>query len=317
MTYEDFRSEWESESDTVDCHTSGSTGTPTLIKLPKEMMRQSARRTIDFFGLTSDATLYSCISPDFIGGKMMLVRQRKINCRLYWESPSNRPLENYKGGPIDLISVVPSQMIHILDNLHVMPELRNILIGGSSIPSGLRRRIAASGLNAWESYGMTETASHIALRRVMADPESFHTLPGVTVEDRNGALVINISGWKSLVTNDACRVLAPDEFEILGRLDNVIISGGKKINPEKLEERLSLSIEVPFFITSAPDEKWGSRVVLVAECNESRKEEIESVCHKHLEKHEVPKQIIFMERIPLTSNGKPIRNPARWNLSDI
>ena len=169
MTYEDFAQEWDSR-DMITCRTSGSTGAPKEILLPKQEMVNSALRTIDFFGLTGDSLLYSCIAPDFIGGKMMLVRQRAAGCRFLWETPSNRPLDGYSGEPISLLSVVPSQVIYILDNIKDMPVIDAMLVGGSSIPESLRHRIEKSGLNAYESYGMTETASHIALRRIKSEP---------------------------------------------------------------------------------------------------------------------------------------------------
>lgn len=308
MTYQEFLEEWESPATEIRCHTSGSTGTPACILLPKEQMRASARRTIEFFGLTSQSVLYSCISPDFIGGKMMLVRQQELGCVLESEQPSNRPLSSgCDVAVIDLLSVVPSQMIHLIDNIDSLPDIRNILVGGSAIPSELRERIAASGLNAYETYGMTETASHVAIRKIEAGLSPFHTLPGITVEDVNGALRIDIDGWQSILTNDACVVLNPHEFEILGRLDNAIVSGGKKIHPEMVEQKLSSFLHFPFYITSQPDEKWGEAVVMMAEADCGLRRDIENFCRENLESHERPKRIVFLERLPRTPNGKILR----------
>ncbi len=306
MTYEEFAHEWHT-CDKIRCHTSGSTGKPKDILLPKDQMLESARRTAVYFSLDNSSMLYSCISPDYIGGKMMFVRQQFSGCRFEWERPSNRPLENCKNSEISLLSVVPSQMIYILDHLQDMPRIRNILVGGSAIPWSLRKRISESGLNAFESYGMTETSSHIALRRIEERPSPFKTLGDITVSDENGALEINIPGWQTIVTNDAANIVSSTEFHILGRLDNVIISGGKKINPEVVEEKLSAKLDKPFFITSLPDDKWGERLVLVVQADNNEIDAVTNACNSIEEGFLRPKQIIIKENLPMTPNGKLIR----------
>ncbi len=307
MTYEEFASEWDNNSE-IKCNTSGSTGTPKTISLPKSEMEKSAWRTAEFFNLNSDSTLYSCISPDYIGGKMMLVRQRILNCRLLWETPSNRPLLNFKGGKISLLSVVSSQMEYILYNLRTLPEIENILIGGSAIPAALREKIALSGLNAFESYGMTETSSHIAIRKIEKSPTPFKTLGDITVDKINEALRIHIPGWQTLVTNDCALVKSPTEFQILGRLDNVIISGGIKINPEIVEQKLSKYIETPFFIKSISDDKWGQILILVAQGDESQREDMKKACECIEPKYHRPKNILLVKEIRRSANGKILRN---------
>lgn len=315
MTHEELSEEWRN-NDALVCHTSGSTGVPKEIRIKKDHLLASARRTADFFGLDSSSLLYSCISPDFIGGKMMLVRQRLLGCRLKWEEPSNRPLAGVTER-ISLLSVVPSQMIHILDNPDKMPPIDNILVGGSAIPATLRKRIAESGLNAYESYGMTETASHIALRRIEENPKPFHSLGDITISDEDGALEITIPGWKTIVTNDCAEVLNPKEFYIKGRKDNIIISGGKKINPEEIEEKLSAVLKIPFYISSLPDDKWGERLILIAEFPDGNdkmlKERIRSDCESVLAPYEKPKEIYIIPKLQRTASGKI----KRISLSDL
>lgn len=311
MTYKQFEIDWESDSDFLVCHTSGSTGIPKDILLPKVQMRDSARRTISYFNLNANSHIHSCISPDFIGGKMVLVRSKVCGCSFSWEEPSNQPLNNYAGPDIDLISVVPSQMIHILDNIDKMPLIRNFLIGGSHIPDGLRRRISDSGVNAYESYGMTETASHIALRKILQSQTPFRALDGIHVEDSDGKLKIQIEGWQEFVTNDCAEILNNKEFYVLGRVDNVIITGGKKINPEILEHQLSAIINFPFAISSVPDEKWGEKLVLAAVCNDDDLSTIRQIVDKRLTGAEKPKAVICLPQLPLTDNGKLKRPELR------
>lgn len=308
MTYEEFIKTWRCGSESIVCHTSGSTGTPKEIFLPRSEMEKSAMRTINFFGLDESSHLHSCISPDFIGGKMMAVRSELTGARLSWEQPSNRPLKDYAGSRIDLLAVVPSQMDYLVENPGRIPEIRHVIIGGSPIHPTLRKRIADSGLDAWETYGMTETASHIALRKITEKEEFFLPFEGIHIDiDTENRLVIDMEGWQKIVTNDIAEINSDGSFTIKGRADNVIISGGKKIHPEEVESVLERLLGVDVLVTSAPDEKWGQRVVLIVEDEGRIKDErIISVSKENLRQECVPKEIRH-ESIRRTSNGKKQR----------
>ena len=306
MTWEEFYAEWASDCIFIRCHTSGSTGTPKAIDLPKAQVAASARRTLDFFHLDASSRFHSCLAPDYIGGKMMMVRALLAGGRFTWEKPCNHPLRQTAGERIDLLCVVPAQMRDILDCLEQLPEIGAILIGGSPINSALRREIAASGLNCWETYGMTETASHVALRPV-AEPEAWFTpLNGISVSLSDSRLVIDIPGWQRLVTNDIAQIASDGRFRIVGRADNVIITGGLKVHPEETEARLQPYLDFDFILTSRPDPLWGQRVVMIAENAAMTDGQILEVCRRHTARHEVPKEII-RGAIPRTDSGKPIR----------
>ncbi|MDE6022033.1 MAG: AMP-binding protein, partial [Muribaculaceae bacterium] len=211
MTKLEFAREWTDDSEYVVCHTSGSTGAPKEIRLSKEFMRESARRTNDFFCINDRSHLHTCLDFCYIASKMMLVRAEEAQCRLTSEKPSNRPLSEIdKEERIDLLSVVPSQMEWILDSASPWIGIRNILVGGSALPQTIRRKIALSQYVVWETYGMTETASHIALRRVCEDESiPFETLPGIKVNvNERGCLVVKLPGGDSLETNDLAEVLS-------------------------------------------------------------------------------------------------------------
>lgn len=310
MTYEELLRQWDNpKSDYILCHTSGSTGKPKEIHLPKKRMTESARRTAEYFQLHELSHLHSCISPEFIGGKMMLIRQKLLGCKFTWEIPTNRPLSEYKGDEIDLLSVVPSQLLYIIDNKENMPPLRNILVGGAPLSDHLRQRVIQSGLNVYESYGMTETCSHIAIRKIDESGSPFQTLAGISVEEIDCRLLIHINGWKDFLTNDSPVIFSPYEFAILGRADNIIISGGMKFNPETIEAKLEGKIgeKADFFISSEPDEKWGEAIVLITDLPENRFQEIMRTCRAVLSKYEIPKEIIHRDCILRTLNGKIIR----------
>lgn len=329
MSYQEFIEEWRNDCEFIECHTSGSTGTPKRILLPKVQMAASARRTLEFFQIHSGAHFYSCIAPDFIGGKMQAVRSEISNGSLSWETPSNRPEELCKTSKkIDLLSVVPSQMHWLLDNVDSLPDIGVILIGGSPIPDSLRERIGKSGLNAWETYGMTETASHIALRRVTQEVDSFTPLSGISIsieQDNNdneiavdgekliGCLAIDIDGWQRIVTNDLAEINPDGTFHILGRKDNMIITGGKKVSPEEMEHRLAHTLQWPVMISWEPDPLWGQKIVAIVESpeemDEAAKQKVIREWHNLLPGYMVPKEIICTP-IPRTANGKFMRRKS-------
>ena len=311
MTFEEFFEEWRNATPYIMAHTSGSTGEPKDILLTKEFVRRSALRTNRFFGIDKGSRLHSCVAADYIGGKMMAVRSDIASCMFTHETPSNRPLAGIvKSEEITLLAVVPSQMIHILDNIREMPLIRNVLIGGAAIPFELRRRIASSGLNAYESYGMTETASHIALRKVEEEEGWFVPLEGIRVSvDSRGCLVIDFEQGKHFTTNDMA-VLEGEGFKITGRYDNVIVTGGKKVSPEAVERKISHLFRGDIMIGSEPDSKWGEQVILMAEEKEPEEgvESIMKAMRSELERWEMPKNIKWGTRLPRTPNGKILRN---------
>lgn len=322
MTFDEVISQWRDNSDHINVHTSGSTGSPKEILLPKNFVRESALRTIDFFDIKSESRLHSCVDPDFIGGKMMAIRADIAGADFTFEKASNRPLGNISQDiTLDLVAVVPSQMIHILENINQMPQVANFLIGGAHIPEELRLRIAKSGLTAYESYGMTETASHIALRKVEEKVTPFKALPGVRIsKEVDGTLIICFKNGYSLHTNDIVDLISETEFYVKGRKDDIINSGAKKINPRELEEKLAGILLSPFYISGFPHEKWGESVVLILEM---RKNELETFrerefpvvlkeMHRVLPGWMVPKEIFYVEKLVTTPNGKikRIKDPS-------
>lgn len=308
MTFEEFIKEWRSEKTTITAFTSGSTGTPKSIELDKEFVKESAMRTNAFLNIGCGSHLHSCVAPDFIGGKMMAVRAELANCQFSFETPSNRPLTGLdKSQKIDLLAVVPSQMIHILEHKDDLPEIGNIIIGGSSINPKLRKSIADSGLNAYESYGMTETASHIALKRIDNEDGYFHPMAGIFVDtDERGCLEIYFPDGKTVVTNDLATMHPDGGFKIEGRYDNVIITGGKKVNPLDVERVIGEMTDNAVLLTSVPDEKWGERIILKIESPYSEKleKEIMSFLEGRVKSWEKPKEIFFVEKLERTANGK-------------
>lgn len=311
MTFEEFIGEWNNSNNYIAVKTSGSTGKPKEIRLEKDFVKESGERTNIFFGITGTSRLHSCVSPDYIGGKMMAVRAAIAGAKLTWEHPSNQPLKDIsKSEGIDLLAVVPSQMLYILEKEVNLPSIKNIIVGGSPIHPNLKRRIALSKLSVYETYGMTETASHIALRKIGENDIPFKVLPEIKIET-NDEECLRIIFPKDIViqTNDIAEIVSENEFYVKGRKDHILISGGKKINPLELESKLAPLITSEFYIKGVPDEKWGQKLVLIIEgsATERVEQDLKEKMERVLERWQLPKSIIFVPHLPRTDNGKIIR----------
>lgn len=213
---EKFLREWFSDSDTITAHTSGSTGKPKEIRLLKSDMVVSATATCRYFSLTSDSVLVCPLSADYIAGKMMIVRALVSGAALSMINPSNRPdLERFDR--ITLLPVVPSQLQSLLENGSLAKKVTNLLVGGSPVSEEIEHRISIAGYNAFASYGMTETCSHVALRRF--GDQFFEALPGIVFStDIDSCLSISapLFSFKSLQTNDIVNLADSTHFRWIG-----------------------------------------------------------------------------------------------------
>ncbi len=308
MTFEEFYKEWTNDKSWIVAHTSGSTGDPKEIKLPKRLMLESALRTNSFFNIDTGSRLHSPLSADYIAGKMMLIRALAANAGFSYEEPSNDILHSASSDEtIDLLAVVPSQLEGLCRNKNPLPMITHIIVGGSALDPRLAKETCArlAGTKIYETYGMTETASHIALRQL--GKEWFHTLEGIEVKaDDRECLVIH-DGNREIITNDLCHINSASEFIITGRYDNVIITGGLKVNPEEVERLLrSRWKHDAFMLTSRPDPKWTSRLVLLYEQGKvnADAEDISTLLHDRLPAYKCPKEIIAVNNLPRTTTGK-------------
>ena len=313
-----FLHEWFKPASYIETSTSGSTGTRKIIRLDKEFIFQSALRTIRFFDLKPGDRILHCLPMKFIAGKLMVVRALAGQLDLHTAQPGTdfSFLQNEK---FRFAAMVPHQVQKILDTGPIpgawLQNLEQLLIGGSSIPPSLENRLQNVPAKCYSSYATTETATHIALREINASrPDDFyHCLEDITVKaEADGCLRIFMPGLPghSIITTDLAEVKNEKTFKILGRADNVIISGAMKYAPEQLEKILEPHIHLPFLISAVPHESLGQQLVLVVQGNESKmvQEELQETCTKHLKKFEQPRKIIFINEIPKTAGGKPDRN---------
>ena len=322
MTLEAFLEEWHNSSETMLVHTSGSTGKPKPMLVEKRRMEASARQTCDFLGLEPGDSALLCMSLDYIAGKMMVVRSLVRDLRLITVEPSGHPLANSHDTTansleqLDFAAMVPMQVwnsLQVTEERHRLCRIRHLIIGGGAISEPLARELRDLPNAVWSSYGMTETLSHIALRRLNGPERSewYQPFPRVALRlDTDNCLVIDAPEVcaEPLVTNDIAELRPDGRFHILGRKDNVICSGGLKIQTEQIEQELSDHLREPCLITKRPDAKFGEVVVLLTEGSEA---EALRVCEQVLPKYHRPRVCLHVDHIPLTATGKPARREAQ------
>ena len=303
----DFIREWESDCDYIVAHTSGSTGTPKEIRLPKSDMRVSAKATNSRFGITRRSVIAAPLSVDYIAGKMMCVRAIEAGCELLEMPVSNKVIIDRR---IDLLAIVPSQLDSLLAQPDAPQLVKNIIVGGAPMNDQQLAAIVNKGLNAFATYGMTETCSHVALKKICGHETYFEAMPGISFsQDRRGCLVIQAPAYSfgNLTTNDIVEIASPTEFRWIGRFDNVINSGGIKISPERLEKEIARYVDRPFYITSAKDDRWGEVPAIVFEGTASEVQDILDLLASKIDHKTCPKKARAVRALPRTANSKIFR----------
>ena len=301
MDLQQFLKEWYDNSPTLLVHTSGATGAPKPMWVEKRRMEASARITCQFLGLRQGDTALLCMPLDYIAGKMMVVRALTCGLRLVSVKPEGLP---HWEGDISFAAMVPGKAR--------LQRVEHLIIGGGAIDDALQKALQDFPNHVWSTYGMTETLSHIALRRLNGPDRSDWYTPfeGVTVGlNGEGCLTIDAPTVHDgpLQTNDIAE-LDGQHFRIVGRKDNVVCSGGIKIQIEEVERRLRAHVHVPYMITKAPDEKFGEQVVMLTESEDTNG--LLSLCHEVLPKYWQPRTCLTVGRLPLTATGKPARKEA-------
>lgn len=308
-----FLQNWFDDSDFILAQTSGSTGKPKNIQLPKQSMINSARMTNQFFGLTAESNALLSLPASYIAGKMMLVRAMVGGFNLISVEPKANPFVGLNGS-IDFASITPYQLIHSFETLKEK-SIKNIIVGGGHVNSKLETIAQTIPASMYETYGMTETCSHIALRCFNGKKKTdcFSVLEGVIISlDERSCLAIKAPHLlaEEIQTNDIVELVDSKSFRWLGRADSVINSGGIKIHPEQIEKKLEGIIPTNFFISSIPDNLLGNKVVLVIESETytiQQEETLKIALENLLDKFEIPKQTFYIRAFVYSSGNKVLR----------
>ena len=318
-----FLEDWFSEKEYVVVKTSGSTGVPKLIQLQKKQMQFSALATGDFFQLKEKKIVLLCLPIKYIAGKMMLVRALSLGWHLDVVNASSNPL-NTLSRNYDFTAMVPLQLENSIDKLHLIKKL---IVGGGIVSNNLQEKLQSLTTEVFGTYGMTETITHIAVKKlnrfsslspsgiksifskeVISSTNAgnngfYQTLPNTTIyrDERNCLVIENLKVSNEVVfTNDVVALVSDTQFQWLGRFDNVINSGGIKLHPESIEDKLSKIIAQRFFVAGIPDEKLGEKLILIIEGANNTID----IQKANLSRFEIPKEIYFVANFIETATKK-------------
>ncbi|HQC07278.1 MAG TPA: AMP-binding protein [Kaistella chaponensis] len=305
-----FLKEWYSDSKTVSVQTSGSTGTPKIFEIEKERMLHSAKMTCDILRLQKGDSALLCLPIEYISGKMMVVRAIERSLKLVIKTPSSTPLSDLNE-EIDFCAMSPLQVENSLDQIHF---IKNIIIGGAAVSENLKKKITQTLKHSitqtlvYETYGMSETLSHIALKEIFPIPEAYFKVLGnveISLDERKCLQIFAPKlNPERLQTNDLVELKNEREFRFLGRIDHVINSAGLKIYPEELESLVKKEISNELIFLGIKDERFGQKLILVIEGAKTEMLENKLSTIIYPSKNHHPKEIIFLEKFPRIPNGK-------------
>lgn len=315
----DFCRQWELGKNEFLFHTSGSTGKPKPIYLSRTSMIESANMTKHWLNLQEGDHVLLCLPIEYIAGAMMLVRALVLKLNIVIIEPSQNPLEGITN-PINihLASFVTTQWSTILQsnaNLFAFfSDVKGILIGGSELTSSVELLTKEIQLPIFQTYGMTETSSHIAFKLISSEDTIYQCLKDVQIKmNDQGCLCINspstLNQW--IETNDVAEIINVNQFSILGRKDFVINSGGRKIHPELIEKCCQSffahhSIVCKTFAYGLHDDFYGQKLVLFIETKDEFHNQSQLLDNLKLNLHswEVPKEVIILPQFIYTKSGK-------------
>ena len=294
-----FIHQWMDSNSDISLQTSGSTGPPKTVLMSKHAMVNSAIATGDYFKLKPGDSALSCLLYEFIAAKMMFVRAYVLGLELDVVEPNSNPLEALTKS-YDFCAMVPLQLENSIQHLH---QIKTLIVGGATLSNTLRMKLKNSPANCYETFGMTETVSHIAVKKISNSSSFFEVLPSVSIQvDSRNCLSIEAPNLVStpIQTNDIVKLISKTSFEWIGRYDTIINSGGIKISPEQLEQQLDGFIESRFFITSQKDDTLGEVVVMVIE----RSSPYDTLNFEAIAPLKRPKHVYYIDQFKETLSGK-------------
>jgi O-succinylbenzoic acid--CoA ligase len=329
----DFCRQWLNGALAFGLRTSGSTGTPQLIEMRRHQFEASARRTCEYLGLGAGDRELVCLNCESVGGLMMLVRGLEQSMHLTIVEPRADPLALVApDAAFEFASFVPLQMRTLLDQGYAsrLNQMKAILVGGATVDSSLEKAIQQLQVPVYHTYGMTETASHIALRRINGPEASsyYRVLPGIHVaQDERGCLTVraDVTDDQLITTNDQVRLLDAHSFEWLGRADFIINSGGVKVQAEKVEQVLEVALAelgLPtrrVFVAGQPDARLGEQVTAFLEgepLSETQTQALHNLLAERLDRYERPRNVIYVPQFQATTSGKIDRLATLRSLTD-
>ncbi len=297
----EFLIDWFDDKPYLEMTTSGTTGVPKVVIISKQSMVNSALGTGDFFEIKPGDKALACLPVKYVAGKMMFIRAFILGLDMDFVAPSSHPLKRTEG-VYDFAAMVPMQAQYSLEELR---RVKKLIVGGAKITKPLVDALKALPIEVFETYGMTETVSHIAARKI--GEEFFTVFPNIKITE-NELQCLEVEAphliEEKLITNDLIELVNENHFKWLGRVDNVINSGGIKLIPEQIEEKLATKIPRRYFVAGQPDPILGEKLVMMIEGEPFT---IENEIFECLDKYEKPKEIHFVKHFEETATGKIMR----------
>lgn len=297
-----FLIDWFNSSNFIKIKTSGSTGKPKEISLKKLHVIQSAKATGEYFKLPAETTALLCLPTSYIAGKLMVVRAIILGWKIDVIKASSNPLESLNK-QYDFSAMIPMQVENSIQKLHFIKKL---IVGGAPISKDLAHKLQNIKTKVYETYGMTETITHIAVKSINHNnykPSFFEALPSVKIyKDHRNCLVIKAPRVSDTIifTNDVVQLVSTNQFKWIGRFDNIINSGGIKLHPEEIESKLKTLLLNRFFVIGIPDDYLGQKLILIIEGSSFKIDFKDTTLHGF----EKPKAIYFIDKFIETTSGK-------------
>lgn len=317
QTVVSFINEWENDLDFFITQTSGSTGNPKEVKVLKKHAIQSCHNTEEALNIQKGDKALLCLNPETIGGKMMIIRAIVLNLELYVTDAKANPIQ-FNNHCFDFIAIVPLQLQAIITECpDKIKNIKNVIVGGSVISSELESALIKQNITVFQTFGMTETISHIALKKVGEQGSEYYTvLPNIAISTSQDQLIIDAPtlGVSNLLTTDRIELININQFKWLGRSDFVINSGGIKIHPEQVEQILSEKISEPFFVTGINDEKFGQKLIVAIQSQPNSYYSKKSI-YSSLPPFHIPKEVWFFDTFEWTKSNKINRKQTLTNFN--
>lgn len=308
--------------------TSGSTGAPKLAVLSRRAFQAAVDASALRLGWRADDRWLLSLTFAHVGGLSVVLRCLAARKTIVLAGAGDDPTQLIAQARVTLSSCVPAQLTQLGE---VPASMRAVLVGGAAAPGELVRSLRARSWPLLLTWGMTETCAQLATQAPGVSPDDLTCgppLPGYEVRAVDGVLEVRtpslLDGWLEegsirspltdgwLRTGDLGHVDAQGRVTVLGRADEVVVTGGENVSPASVEARLlSLSGVSAAVVFGVPDERWGQVVCAALATTESEDVLLSQLAALPLPTFERPRRIARLPTFPLLPSGKVDRREVR------
>jgi O-succinylbenzoic acid--CoA ligase len=306
----DWVKRWNSRDSNFTFLTSGTSGSAKEILFSREQIEKSAWRTAQFFKWSDGMEVLHSLPMQYVAGRMNVLRALITKQSVWKMTPKVEMTSNdfYRLENIEWWTLTPPMLSSFLSIEQPVLTKAKLLVGGAPVVQSLIDKAQGVGNEIWESYGAAETLTHIALRKLNGNDKSkgFKPLHGVSIKMTEQGMAID-DGFlgNAVVTSDLGTWINDKEFIVEGRIDDIINSGGVKINPLEVEKIIHQHMKEAGFVKGSKDDRWGQIVTWVVKYDTIIPQDWQDwFISQPLLK---PKLIVRVDVLPQNENGKWIR----------